>query len=64
MTGYCNSIDNSYKVLDFHTRVRFQLRKNTSNLKRLTIIKIGILTRVTLNHTKEDFYGVTVFFMV
>ena len=47
-------------------RVGFQLRKNASYLIRLAIIKIGILSRITLNHTKEVFlwcnsmfYGLT-----
>ena len=42
-------------------RVGFQLSKSARNLKRPTIIKIGLLSRITLNFTKEDFYGVTGF---
>ena len=57
-------MENSYKVLDCHMVVGFQLRKNASNLKRLTMIKIRILLRITLNHSREDFCGVTGFFMV
>ena len=52
---YFNSIDKYDKVLDLHIHVGFQLRKNASYLKRLTMIKIGIFSRITLNHTKEDF---------
>ena len=54
-TRYWNSIDNSDEVLDFHMRIGFQLRKNTSNLKRFTIIKIGLLSRITLIFTKGMF---------
>ena len=61
---YLNSIDKYDKVLDLHIRVGFQLRKNASNLERLTMNKIVILLRITLNFTKEVFYGVTGFFMV
>ena len=64
MTKYWNSIKNSDKVFYFHMYVGFQMRKNVRNIKGLTKIKIGILSRITLNFTKEDFYGVIGFFMV
>ena len=41
-------------VLYFHMCVGFQLRNNVSNQNRLTIIKTGMLSRITLNHTKEN----------
>ena len=47
--------------MDVHILVGFQLRKNASNLKRITIIKIGLLPMITLNHIKGDFYGITGF---
>ena len=64
MTRYWNSIENPDKVLDFQMCVRFQLRKNASNLERLTMNKIVLLLSITLNFTKEDFYDVTGFLMV
>ena len=59
MTSYWNSTNKFENVVDFYMHVGFQLRKNASNIKRLTTISIGILSRIKLNHTKDDFYGVT-----
>ena len=60
LTKYWNSIKNSDKIFGFPHTCWISIEKNASNLKRLTMMKVGIFSRITLNFTKEYFYGLTV----